>query len=579
MTLGLSFFPGPEVPAIVAPAVSENRDRLPGQVGGVFGLGPEGVPDPAQAPRLGPDVADAVPFPVRLRPRAEGQDEFDLLEVLPALPGGFPIVHFDAPGEFRSAATFLPGPGEADPESADALMSDSPDRLSRTDVVGGAGDVALTFGRPFGTEGPSPSDLGNAASPAGTGTGRSSLESPLMSGDLSKGTGESLVAPEGPNPVRDFAPPLKAVVAPRDGSGLPVPLRPAAPLEALPVTATGVNTTPPITGQRETSYLKWTERGLQGVGAVPSGQGHPTGKPQTPQLIVQQGAGLGPQPVLAPGRPEAADMAADGFPVARAATDTQPSPSPSTARGPLEQLSNPPPVRTDLSAALRAGGRTDATAAPVVGAQISPEPDPRLSPNPDGPQPRTRGADLAGRVSVPSAPEPAALLQPGPAPPDLPTRVTRTDAPIPLPRDATPATPSIHARLQSQVREALSAGPLPVEVVLDPPELGRLRLRLGGAEQPQHVVVTVDRPETLDLMRRHGDQFLRDLRDAGWSGLSLALDSGASGSRQGHAYLARGDLPQGPAPGQAPPEPDPSLLPTPPVPTQTSITGRVDRRL
>ncbi len=148
-----------------------------------------------------------------------------------------------------------------------------------------------------------------------------------------------------------------------------------------------------------------------------------------------------------------------------------------------------------------------------------------------------------------------------------------------MPRDTTPATPSIHARLHSQIREALSAGPLPVEVVLDPPELGRLRLRLGGAEQPQHVVVTVDRPETLDLMRRHGDQFLRDLRDAGWSGLSLALDSGASGSRQGHAYLARGDLPQGSAPGQAPPEPDPSLLPAPPAPTQTGIPGRVDRRL
>jgi hypothetical protein len=63
MTLGLSFFAGPEVPAIVAPAVSENRDRLPGQVGEVFGLGPEGAPDPAGAQRLGLDVADTVAFP------------------------------------------------------------------------------------------------------------------------------------------------------------------------------------------------------------------------------------------------------------------------------------------------------------------------------------------------------------------------------------------------------------------------------------------------------------------------------------------------------------------------------------
>ncbi len=210
---------------------------------------------------------------------------------------------------------------------------------------------------------------------------------------------------------------------------------------------------------------------------------------------------------------------------------------------------------------------------------MSPDPDARLRPTPDSPQPRTRGADLGGRLSVPSSPEPTVILQPGPAPPDPQTRVAQTDAPISLPRDATSDAPSLHARLQSQVREVLSSGPLPVEVVLDPPELGRLRLRLGGAEQPQHVVLTVDRPETLDLMRRHGDQFLRDLRDAGWSGLSLALDSGASGSRQGHAYPASGDLPQGPAPGPAPPEPDPSLLPAIPAPTPPGIPGRVDRRL
>lgn len=579
MTLGLSFFPGPGVLAILAPAVSEHRDRLPGQVGGVFGLGPEGAPDPAGAQRLGPDVADAVAFPVRPRSRVERQGEFDPQEVAATLPGGLPAVILYALGESRSAATLLPRPGEADPESADALVPDGPDRLSRADVFGGAGDVALTLGRPFGTDGPSRSDPETATTQAGTGTQRSGLESPLVRGDLSTGTAATLTAPEGPNPFLDSSLPLQPAVAPRDGSGLPVPSRFPAHLGTISVTATGIDTIPPITGQPETLYLKGTEPGSQGVGAVAPGQGRPTGIPQTPQLIVQQGAGLGPQPVLSSGRPQATEMESDGFPVARAATDTKQSPSPSTARCPLEQLSNPPPVRTDLSAALRAGGRTHATAAPVAGAQISPEPDRRLSLNPNGPQPRTRGADLAGRVTVPSTLEPATLLQPGPAPPDLPTRVARTDPPIPLPRDATPATPSLHARLQSQIREALSSGPFPVEVVLDPPELGRLRLRLGGAEQPQHVVLTVDRPETLDLMRRHGDQFLRDLRDAGWSGLSLALDSGTSGSRQGHAYLARGDLPQGPAPGQAPSEPDPSILPAPPAATPPGIAGRVDRRL
>lgn len=579
MTLGLSFFYGLDVLALAAPAMSADRDRPPGQVGGMFALGFEGVPIPAQARRLGPDIAEAEPLPTRPGVWTEGQGEVDLPEVMLSLAGGLPPVVMSAASESRPAAALVPGPGDAGSDSAEISIPEGADRPSRADSTVAAGDIAPHTGHPPGKDGSNPSDPETVAAPTGTETQPLGPAIPAASWGLSGSSAATLAAPAGPDPVPPSVPVAPPVVTPPGGSGLPVPLLAAAPLETLPVTTAQINTPLPIPDQRETVDIKGAGPASQGVGAVSSAQGRPPDKSAATQPFIQQGASLGPQNRQAPDRPEASDAGSDRVPVAKAATDPRPSPPPSTAPGTLAGPSDLLPVRSDLSVAQRVGGQIDATAAPVTDAQISPGPDARLRPTPEDPQPRTRGADLGGRVSVPSSPEPATLLQPGPAPPDPPTRVTQTDAPIPLPRDAPRATPSIHARLQSQVRDALSAGPLPVEVVLDPPELGRLRLRLGGAEQPQHVVLTVDRPETLDLMRRHGDQFLRDLRDAGWSGLSLALDSGASGSRQGHAYLARGDLPHGPAPGQAPPEPDPSLLPSPPAPTPPGIAGRVDRRL
>lgn len=579
MTLGLSFFYGLDVLALAAPAMSADRDRPPGQVGGMFALGFEGVPIPAQARRLGPDIAEAGPLPTRPGVWTEGQGEVDLPEVMLSLAGGLPPVVMSAASESRPAAALVPGPGDAGSDSAEISIPEGADRPSRADSTVAAGDVAPHTGRPSGTDGSNPSDPETVAAPAGTETQPLGPAIPAASWGLSGSTATTLAAPAGPDPVRPPAPPAPLAVAPRGGRGLPVPLRAAAPLGTLPAMTAQINTPPPIPDERETVDIKRAGPASQGVGAVPSAQGRPPDTSPATQPFIQNGAGLGPQSRQSPDRPESSDAGSDRVPVAKAATDPRPSPPPPTASGSLAGPSDLLPVRSDLSVAQRAGGQTDATAAEVTGAQISPGPDARLRPTPEGPQPRTRGADLGGRAPVASFQEAATILQLAPAPPDPPTRFVQTDTPIPLPGDVTPATPSLHARLQSQVREALSSGPLPVEVVLDPPELGRLRLRLGGADQPQHVVLTVDRPETLDLMRRHGDQFLRDLRDAGWSGLSLALDSGASGSRQGHAYPARGDLPQGPVPGQVPLDHDPTLLPAPSAPTPPGIPGRVDRRL
>ncbi len=68
------------------------------------------------------------------------------------------------------------------------------------------------------------------------------------------------------------------------------------------------------------------------------------------------------------------------------------------------------------------------------------------------------------------------------------------------------------------------------DVALSPEELGHVRLSLqADAQNPDRMVVmlTFERPETLDLFRRHADQLADALREAGYSGADISF--GTSG--------------------------------------------------
>lgn len=62
-----------------------------------------------------------------------------------------------------------------------------------------------------------------------------------------------------------------------------------------------------------------------------------------------------------------------------------------------------------------------------------------------------------------------------------------------------------------------------VEVQVNPAELGRVTVLLGAEGDPGHLGLHVERPETLDLIRRHSDQLLRDLRENGMPDAKLDL--------------------------------------------------------
>ena len=128
----------------------------------------------------------------------------------------------------------------------------------------------------------------------------------------------------------------------------------------------------------------------------------------------------------------------------------------------------------------------------------------------------------------------------------------------PLPAVAEPRAPQATSGLQlrahrhetamqviRQIGEAIvDRGGDVVELRLEPEELGHVRFRMTGGEHALSMTILADRPETLDLLRRHVDQLARHLDDLGCSATQFRF---GEGSGQGGAFrgpLAGGDGPE-----------------------------------
>jgi hypothetical protein len=63
----------------------------------------------------------------------------------------------------------------------------------------------------------------------------------------------------------------------------------------------------------------------------------------------------------------------------------------------------------------------------------------------------------------------------------------------------------------------------PVEVTLSPEELGRVRMTLVTHDGNLTMVIQADRPDTLDLLRRHIDSLAQDFRNMGFNDLNFSF--------------------------------------------------------
>ncbi len=105
-------------------------------------------------------------------------------------------------------------------------------------------------------------------------------------------------------------------------------------------------------------------------------------------------------------------------------------------------------------------------------------------------------------------------------------------------REGAPIIPSLPPRAETartiagQMAAAISARPGSggVEIALNPEELGRVSITLNGRDDGVHMVIMAERPETLDLMRRHIAILSAEFEKLGYEGLSLDLgmSNGAS---------------------------------------------------
>ncbi len=73
----------------------------------------------------------------------------------------------------------------------------------------------------------------------------------------------------------------------------------------------------------------------------------------------------------------------------------------------------------------------------------------------------------------------------------------------------------------------------PIELTLNPEELGRVKLGFQIENGVINVIVQADRPETLDLMRRHADLLTQDLRQIGYRDVNIGFGQRGAGGHDG----------------------------------------------
>ena len=116
----------------------------------------------------------------------------------------------------------------------------------------------------------------------------------------------------------------------------------------------------------------------------------------------------------------------------------------------------------------------------------------------------------------------------------LPTSVIPTSTP---PSSTLPT--NIHAMAQQIANAFGGATHEPggiIELALDPPELGRLRMQMTEVAGTITLTIHAERPETAELMRRHADLLTREFADAGLAApnVSISQDGANQDNEQAH---------------------------------------------
>ncbi len=130
-----------------------------------------------------------------------------------------------------------------------------------------------------------------------------------------------------------------------------------------------------------------------------------------------------------------------------------------------------------------------------------------------------------------------------------------------------------HIAMQIAAAAQRGGADRPIALILNPAELGPVRLSLSSADGVISVTVMAERPETLDLMRRHIDTLAQEFLNIGYGKAQFSFGGGQSG--QTGQERADGTFSSSGGSGPQPPTADsPSLHHSPIL-----ISDRLDIRL
>lgn len=391
----------------------------------------------------------------------------------------------------------------------------------------------------------------------------------------------------------------KPVMSPSASPG-PVP-QPETP----PQTGTSVPGALPVRKRRETPPVPMTAAAVPALPpgnqpSAPRTEALPRATPPTPPVSAPAAPGLpaqdppalrpvAPQPVPATDpapRPQASASPPAAAPMVPGAPIVARQPDPAPLAPPPEAAAPVPPPRSSSLPAQDPYGparavfaaselpRAPATAAafwpvaphrgaampvarPVTGAT---GPDPKAVP--PGPALSPPGGGLA---------PPPGTADPGPSRDPVVEVVQRLDAPHRAEASAEPrpgASPPLDMphRIAQQIAARLETpGHGSFDLALKPEELGHVRLKLVSHETGSLLIVHAERPETLDLMRRHIGALEQDLRALGHDQLSLRFSGGNAGGA-GQQATPHAPPSQTTTQGAPPADPRPQTQPAPAPP-------------
>ncbi|WP_171124514.1 MULTISPECIES: flagellar hook-length control protein FliK [unclassified Ruegeria] len=253
------------------------------------------------------------------------------------------------------------------------------------------------------------------------------------------------------------------------------------------------------------------------------------------------------------------------------------------------------PVRTESlarNAPASAEGRLLHSAR--FGMQPTPDqarPAPAELPKTDAvPSPET--ADGTPQVKAPSAPDKAQQFvqmqlmakqdtQAEAEVPDMEApQQLRDNSPLQTTREPTSAVHALGANVRAEVARAI-AGQMAavihtrrqagaIEIALNPEELGRVSIVLNGRDDGVHLTIAAERPETLDIMRRHISVLEAGFRALGFGDLSFDLGYSSDAQQNGQDDMAQSPF----EPEREAPSPSNTQ-----VPSRVGASGRIDIRL